>query len=282
MFNADSIPDAYNICINTSSEPIEIPAEVIKVLNVSPMSFINGSYNNTLLIRPVDDSFVPFDTTFMETQAGLLHLSSSVGELHTEIVQPNDVKIFIELMKKFIQKRYNIIIDSRLEKFISIATLYLHDEVLVFDPFSLKISNIFSYTSNICKISPYEMTLFRIIMLHTAKLVLGFLRNVNLVFDAKEIYNIIIEVESRSTSVPELWVISNYLRMKHSMFKNTVEIEDVKKHSMQIVIEYYIESIINMNEKILSMDAWNMEGISYSALMNAFGALMNGMVSTVF
>lgn len=282
MFSAESTPGACDICINPSSETVYVPAEVIKELNVSPVSFINGSYNNTILIRPIDDSFVPFDTTFMETQADLLHLSSSVGKLCTEIVQPNDVDRFLHLLKNFIQKRYNIIIDARLEKFISIATLCLHDEVLIFDPFSLKISNIFSYTSNICKISPYEMTLFRIIMLHTAKLVLGFLRNVNIIFDAKEIYNIIIEVESRSTAVPELWIISNYLRMKHNMFRNDAERDEIKKHPMQIVSEYYIESIINMNVEVLSMDTWNMEGISYSNLMNAFGALMNGMVSTVF
>lgn len=277
-----NIPDAIDICINTSSNPINVSMEVVNTYNVSPVSFINGSYNNTLLIRPVDDSFVPFDTKFVETQAALLNLNGSVGVLRTEIIQQNDVSGFMKLLREYIPKGYNIILDGRLEKLISVATLCLHDEVLVFDPFSLKISNIFSYTSNICKISPFEMTLFRIIMLHTVKLVLGFFRNINICFDAKEIYNIIVEVECRNVNVPELWVLSNYLRMKHGMFKNDCEHEEIKEHPMQKIMSYYTKSVVELDVEILSEDTWDMKGITYPVLMNAFGALMNGQVGTVF
>ena len=246
-------------------------------------TFMNGIYNNIVIIRPIDDSYVPFDNGFMETQARLMNLPlSDVGEVKTILLQPNDVSGFFSVLTDYMQQQYNIIIDGRLDKFISIATILLRDDVLIFDSFSLKIMNIYNYTSNFCKISVAEMTLFRVVILHTIKLALSMFRNTNIPIDVIMLYRMITDVETKSYTNPELWVLYNYIRSKHSVFNNDRESVQIERIPTNIVIEQYVSSIIEMNPEALSVDAFALDGISYSHFLSAISQMIQSNVRSVF
>jgi hypothetical protein len=247
-----------------------------------PVSYINGTYNNTLLLRPVDDSYVPFNNDFMETQARLMNLPlSSTGILEIKIISASDVNTLVSTISSYTSRFYNIIIDGRLDKLISISTLILRDNVLVFDAFSLKIFNIFNYTSNICKISISELTLFRTIMLHVLRLYLSFLRNFSINTDVNTLYRIILDVEQKSCPNPELWVLYNYIRLQHNNFRND-STDNAHIDPVPYLMHHYTDAMIKMSPEILSGEFINNSSITYSHLLSSISGLIELNTPSVF
>ena len=275
----ESSADSNNSDVKNNS-PVLCPETISGF--TPPVSYINGTYNNTLLLRPVDDSYVPFNNDFMETQARLMNLPlSSTGILEIKLISSSDVSTLISTISSYTSRFYNIIIDGRLDKLISISTLILRDNVLVFDAFSLKIFNIFNYTSNICKISISELTLFRTIMLHVLRLYLSFLRNFSINTDVNTLYRIILDVEQKSCPNPELWVLYNYIRLQHNNFRNDTT-DNTTIDPVPYLMRHYTDAIIKMSPETLSCEFINNSSITYSHLLSSISGLIELNAPSVF
>jgi hypothetical protein len=277
-------PPVLSLVLNNTLTT-EICADTVNcITGFQKQIFINGSYNKSVIIRPHDDSYIPFDNDFIETQSRLLdssHDSTSNENNKIIVIAPNDVERFINILNESIRDSYNVIIDGRLDKLISIATIMFRDDVLVFDPFSLKIINIFNYTSNICKIPVAEMTLFRIIMLHIVKIILLMFRNTCVPFDVNMVYNIIKDAELKQYTNPELWILYNYFRAKHGSFRNDKESVSCVQ-PINHIMDLFMNGIFSLNASMLSLDVFSIDGVSYNDFLTSISNMIKMNIRSMY
>ena len=279
-------PTNTTSCVNDSQLKQFIAATICQqtITTMYPAisgTYINGSYNNTILLTPSTDNYIPFNNEFMYMQLQSMNMTNDIC-FETVTVHHNDVKVLKDLLKTYINKRYNIILDGRLTKLISIAVLLLHDEVLIYDPFSLRIMNIYNYTSDICKISITEMTLYRIIMLHAVKLLLSFITFTGITVDVTELFKHIIASEDKHYTSPEIVLFYNYLKPRYNVYNNPHLNDSCSDVPVNKVIQQYFNTIIELNDDVLSKEQWNLNGVSYQVFITALYSLLNHELPTVY
>lgn len=114
----------------------------------------NGLFQNTLLFREVDDTFIFFPCQI-------------------ELIDQNDLPKFWEIYDEY-KDCSNILIDSRLSLLISYAAIKYGEDLLIYDPYTTKIKTIYYYCSDYFKIQTNELTIHQIKQVFILKLLLSY------------------------------------------------------------------------------------------------------------
>lgn len=143
-----------------NSQDISVDDELISVIEKHKKNIIkpcdnhpNGLFQNTVLIREVDDTFIFFPCQI-------------------ELIDQNDLQKFWEMYDEY-KDCSNILIDSRLNLLISYAAIKYGENLLIYDPYTAQIKTIYYYCSDYFKIQTNELTINQIKQLFILKLLLS-------------------------------------------------------------------------------------------------------------
>lgn len=103
-------------------------------------TILNGSFEKTIIIRHIDDTFISFDCTIC--------IVSTLSEFWQTYDEHKDTN--------------NVLIDSRLDHFIAYAAIKYSDNVLIYDSYTGKVKTIYTYVSDLFHIQTNELTITQI------------------------------------------------------------------------------------------------------------------------
>ena len=112
----------------------------------------NGTYSKTCLVREKDDTFIPFN----------------VDEVIC--INPRSIKDFMSIM----EKKENVLVDSRLEYILLFAFLKYGLELLIYDSYNQNVYSIIEYFSTIMYIESTEISLLNIKKYCIGKLIVNY------------------------------------------------------------------------------------------------------------
>lgn len=163
---------------------------------LSHKTHLNGSFRKTKVFRDVDDTFITFDYEFV-------HIS------------PTNLSQFWRMYEKY-KNTFNIIIDSRLQLLIMYATLAYADELLVYNTYTTRVVNLYTYCSDLFKIAASELNIQQIQELFLMKMIISYyLQSCSIQWQVNQIISNIKELHkytSIANSKSIIDIMMNYIK----------------------------------------------------------------------
>lgn len=195
---------------------------------------LNGLLIDTMMFREINDTYIPFSCFI-------------------EIINPRNLHEFWIKYNEY-KETHNVIIDSRLILLITYAILKYNDDVLIFDPYTLKIKNIYQFTSDHFKIQTNELSITQIKYVFIIKLILTYyLRNIDISWNM----NYIIKHLKQNTNISFIDILINCIGVQHT---SDVNINNILTLSNKF-IQYISINMLNENN-CLFIDEWNIKNLT--------------------
>lgn len=183
--------DEININHDTSS----VPSSNV----LSHRTHFNGTFKDTVVFRENDDTFITFPHTL-------------------ELISPVNLSQFWSAYEKY-KHTHNIVIDSRMQLLIMYSALAYADELIVYNPYTTKIVNLYDFCSDLFKISAAELNIRQIQELFIMKMVISYFLYDNgiswqvnqIISNLKELHKYTAVGTSKKTIID---ILMNYLRCR--------------------------------------------------------------------
>lgn len=215
---------------------------------------LNGAFENTYIIREVDDTFIFFPH--------VIHLVQDLKDFWTFYDSHKD--------------NNNILIDSRLINYIAYATIKYGEDLLIYDSYTSKIKSIYFFCSDYFKIQTNELTINQIKQLFIIYLLIYvFSRQMNISWNINNLikciksndYNINIK---HNPTLNIFDIIINYIKIQTPSEVNSANIMKILQHfDNSFSIKAYLP------ETAPELKEWDLEGISGYEFYVAISVLKN-------
>lgn len=159
----------------------------------------NGSFNDTIILREHDDTFITF-------------------RHKTVLISSTNLTRFWKVYETY-KSTHNIVIDSRLQLLIMYATMAYADELLVYNTYKPSIVNLYDYCSDLFKIAASELNIRQIQELFIMKMIISYyLSEISIPWQVNQIMNNLKELHrycaSGITKKSILDIMINYIRCR--------------------------------------------------------------------
>ena len=166
---------------------------------------LNGSFEHTIMIRCIDDTFIHFDCD--------VFLISSLSEFW---------KIYDEKKDNF-----NILIDSRLDQFIAYATIKYGDNILIYDSYVGRVKTIYTYVSDLFHIQTNELTIPQIRKLFVMYLlILVYVKSLNINWNVTSLIHLIKQITNNSPQ-DMTDIIITYIKIQTQSSINSSNVKNI-------------------------------------------------------
>lgn len=216
----------------------------------------NGLMVNSILIREVDDTFIPFDHKLV-------------------LINKYNLPGFWEIYSA--NKDYNnIFIDSRLMVLIMFAVLKYEDDVYIYHVHSKKVINVYRYFAELTGLNNYELSINRIKQFAIFKLLVShFLECLNIPWCANNLSKNISQFRLNTDVCSKSFVnvLINYIGRERISRDEELKQENVEK-VVKLMNKYFSKDML-INGKSCFVEPWKIEGLTIYELYGALTYLKN-------
>ena len=166
---------------------------------------LNGSFERTIMIRSLDDTFIHFPCeVFIVTSL------SAFWKLHEEH-----------------KDNSNILIDSRLDHFIAYAAIKYGDNILIYDSYTGKVKTVYMYVSDIFHIQTNELTISQIKKLFIMYLlILVYVKSLNIDWNVTSLIRLIKQISNDSPQ-DMIDIIITYIKIQAQSSINSSNVKNI-------------------------------------------------------
>lgn len=234
----DDITKIYNVSKNIQDSSSQY-------INYHPLP--NGLYDKTVLIRENNDTFVFFDCEIL-------------------IIDPSDLQSLWEYYNEYIHKA-NIVIDSRLCYLIFYAIIKYGDNILIYDPYVIKIKTVYNFCSDYFKIQNNELNIYQYSILLIVKLIISFFMSS---LDIKWNVNDVIKQIKSHHNYEIIDILLQYVGLQKPTNKSMKNVDAIIKYFQS----YFSASTLDINDAPI-LTKWNIPNTNIYELVMAFTMLKN-------